>query len=457
VGDAVLVTVVAPGGLRADLALPGDLRVADLLDLLRAALPCLPPAPAALAPLGGEPLPPASTLSACGVRDGAVLTVAAAEQAPARPRPPAPPGREDPLSTRGLPLGCGWPPAAGVAASLLRPPDPRSTGGVPLDPAWSSAVRVPASRSRPPDPRAVLPDRWPLPVRLSVAVRALPGGSRPGGGMGSRWPPGPGRALRAWRDTSYKRRLRAALGAAPSARSVLVAVVGAVPRAGATTVAALLAAVLAEERPGRTVAVDASPGPGSLTELLAPGHDLFADELPGLLDHPMLTRRELAAVLARRGLLAVLAARPPAASLDERAWARLLRGLGRHATTVVVDCGPGTSPGARAALAAADQVVLVSSPTSARADRGRPALLLVNRVPGDLPDGAVEARVPDGAVLLPADPVAASFVAPPGAPAAPLGLEQLPPPWRRRADELAMLLAAEWPSLAPGPADRPLG
>jgi WXG100 protein secretion system (Wss), protein YukD len=438
VGDPVLVTVVAPGGLRADLALPGNVPVAELLDLLQAALPGLPPTRASLAPLGGEPLPPASSLTACGIGDGAVLIVAADaadERAPARPPSPAPPGWQGALSTGGLPLGSRCPPATGAPASLLSPPDPP----------------------------AALPEPWPLPVRLSVAVRALLGATRPGsaeegGAAGPGW--APGRALRAWRDTSYERRLRAALAAAPSVRCELVAVVGAVPRSGATTVAGLLAAVLAQERPGRTVAVDASPGPGSLTELLAPSHDLFAAELVGLLDHPMLTRRELATVLARRGRLGVLAARPPAASPDERAWARLLRALGRHATTVVADCGPGVTPGARAALAAADQVVLVSDPRlpaaattpSLLADRGRAALLLVNRVPGGLPDGAVAVRAPGGAVLLPADPVAAaSFVAPPGAPGAPLGLERLPPLWRRRADELAMLLAAEWASLAPGP------
>jgi hypothetical protein len=432
----VLVTVVAPGGLRADLAVPGDVPVAELLDRLRAALPGLPPAPATLAPLGGEALPPASSLTACGIGDGAVLALAA-----------------------------GWPDDRTPA----RPPSPVASG-------WPD--RPPATAT---------PGPLPLSARLCVAVRALLGGTRPGtagmgaadpgAGPGPRW--SPASALHAWRDSSYERRLRAAVAAAPLARCVRVAVVGATPRAGATTVAALLAAVLAAERPGRTVAVDASPGPGSLTELLAPCHDLFADELVGLLDHPMLTRRELAAVLARRGHLGVLAARPgpPAGArvgrvhpeqveqpdLAGRGWARVLQALGRHATTVVVDCGPGAAtPAAPAALAAADQVVLVSDPwlspaaTAAGllAERGQPPLLLVNRAPGDLAAAELVARVPgaSGAVLLPADPAAAAAVAappPPGAPGAPLDLARLSPLWRRRADELAMLLAAEWPSLAP--------
>jgi hypothetical protein len=470
VGDHVLVTVVVPGGPHADLALPGEVPVAELLDLLRAALPGVPPAAAIWAPPGGAPLPPTSSLTACGVSDGAVLTLAAVPTCePAPGQPPSPPGRRDRLP-----------------ASLLSPPDAWSTRWLPPDSRRPPAAGVGAS---PLSPRGagVLPEPWPLPVRLLVALRALRGGPSPSDGTGPRW--SPGRARRAWRDGSYERRLRAALAAAPSARCVLVAVVGAAPRAGATTVAALLAAVLAAERSGRTVAVDASPGPGCLTELLAPCHDLFADELVGLLDHPLLTRRELAAVLARRGRLGVLAARPPAAAPDEPGWARLLLALGRHATTVVVDCGPGaTTPGARAALTAADQVVLVSDrwPPSARgrkgeaptpaaagrlepsgrrpvngpsgplADHGRPALLLVNRVAGDPAAGAAAARVPgvSGAVLLPADPAAAATPVappPPGAPGAPVDLARLPPLWRRRADELAMLLAGEWPFLAPGP------
>jgi hypothetical protein len=55
-----------------------------------------------------------------------------------------------------------------------------------------------------------------------------------------------------------------------------------------------------------------------------------------------------------------------------------------------------------------------------------------------------------GAMPLPADPAAAAAVRagpPPGAPGAPLGRVPLPARWRRQADELAMLLAAGWPSL----------
>src|SRR6266508_4592912 len=88
-------------------------------------------------------------------------------------------------------------------------------------------------------------------------------------------------------------------------------------------------------------------------------------------------------------------------------FGRVSRALARHATTVVVDCGPAGSPGARAAVATADQFVLVT-----------------------------DARSPP----------------PPGAP---LDRGRPPARWRRQAHELAMLLVADWPSLGPEDADRP--
>jgi hypothetical protein len=232
-------------------------------------------------------------------------------------------------------------------------------------------------------------------------------------------------------------------------------VVGATPRAGVTTVAVLLAAVLAGGRAGRTVAVDTSPGPGSLTELLVPGHDLGAGDLLGLLGHPDLSGPELGAVLARRGALAVLAAATP---LAERAWTGVVGALRRHATIVVVDGGLGVAAaGARAAAATADQFVLVTDPRSATATRyaveglaalGRPPVVVVNRAAGQLDAAAVLERVPGarGAVLLPDDPAAARALgARPAPAAAPLDWARLPALWRRQALELAVLLLADWP------------
>jgi hypothetical protein len=140
---------------------------------------------------------------------------------------------------------------------------------------------------------------------------------------------------------------------------------------GRTTVAALLAAVLAATRGGPTVAVDAHLGPGSLTDRLAPGHDVPAGELLGLFDHPALSGGELLACLAGPrpdGPAVVGVGGPPAPG--RRAWTLLVHGLARHADALVLDCGPGLGdPGARAAIANADQLVLVTEPAPSPGSR----------------------------------------------------------------------------------------
>ena len=89
---ATLVVTVAWRGRRRDLAVPADVPIAELLRPLATAValggPCAglgatpgrPPPPGcppslALAPLGGAPLPPDRTLTACGIGDGAVLVL----------------------------------------------------------------------------------------------------------------------------------------------------------------------------------------------------------------------------------------------------------------------------------------------------------------------------------------------------------------------------------------------
>jgi hypothetical protein len=75
----VLVTVVR-GDRRRDLAVRGDVPIADLLGPLADALAHDPvsgptPGPLALAPVCGVGLPPERSLEACGVGHGAVLVL----------------------------------------------------------------------------------------------------------------------------------------------------------------------------------------------------------------------------------------------------------------------------------------------------------------------------------------------------------------------------------------------
>jgi hypothetical protein len=209
---------------------------------------------------------------------------------------------------------------------------------------------------------------------------------------------------------------------APASRASRRAVVGVLSAAGGmgrTTLAALLSGALAAGPGGLTVAVDAHPGPSSLSERLAPEHEVDAGDLLALLDHPALSREELLACLAwTEPGLAVLTSRcgrgrgPPLTQLD---WTRLTRGLAGRGATTVLDCGPGLGdPGARAALATADQIVLVVEPSPSPASRWT-AHVLANR---ELPVLVVPWAAPQ----------------PPGS---------LPPTWEQ-ACNLADLLAADW-------------
>jgi hypothetical protein len=256
-------------------------------------------------------------------------------------------------------------------------------------------------------------------------------------------------------------------------RCACVAVLSAWPGVGGTTVAALLAAALGGGR-DVTVAVDAHPGPGSLSGTLGPGPEVFADDLPDLLEHPALTWPELRAALGWPGSgPAVLAGRPEdgpaghagdrpgrpgrcrsAGPLDEPGWLRVLHGLARHATVVVVDCGPDlAAPAARAAVAAADQLVLVTGAQvpgplpglAARPARpGQPVTVVVSRPAAGLDAGQALDQTPwaRGAFLLPDDPAGPAALGP-----GPFAWEQVPARWRRQAYELAFQLVSDWPAL----------
>jgi hypothetical protein len=227
----------------------------------------------------------------------------------------------------------------------------------------------------------------------------------------------------------------------------VVGVVSATAGIGRTTVAALLASVLAATRQGLTVAVDAHPGPGSLTDRLPLDLDVPAGELLGLLDHPALSGGELLACLAVRGPAVVGVGGSPAPG--RRVWTLLVHGLARHADALVLDCGPGLAdPGARAAVATADQLVLVTEPApspgsrrvaGALADLGHAVLVVaVGAASGGTGPAELARRLPGvrGVVPLPTPAVAP-----------PREWAEVPPWWRRPALELASRLAADWPAL----------
>ena len=245
---------------------------------------------------------------------------------------------------------------------------------------------------------------------------------------------------------------------------------------------ALLASVLAATRHGLTVAVDVHPGPGSLTDRLAPDLDVPAGDLLGLLDHPALTTGELMACLVGRasrgsGLRsaspALVAGVGGSRAPGRRAWTLLVQGLARHADLLVLDCGAGLGGlGARAAVAAADQLVLVTEPepspesrrvAGALADLGHAVVVAAGPSSagasgfGSRSASGSGLRSVSGSGLRSASPAVLARLLPgvrgvvplPHLPAAvpPRDWAEVPPWWRHPARQLAYLLAADWPAL----------
>jgi hypothetical protein len=343
----------------------------------------------------------------------------------------------------------------------------------PLTALLAAAPPAAAPGGAPPDDPRAVPPAAPGGGPLGVAGADPPGRFRLGPVGGEPLPPerslaaggvGHGAVLALSDGAAPPPELGAAV-AAPSAaggagpprprRCVTVAVVSAAGGAGRTTVTVLLAWALGAVG-DLAVAVDADPGPGSLTERLAPGHEPVAADLPFLLEHPDFGPADLAACLARpvEGpmLLPSRPTPPGAPPADQRTWVRLLGGLGRHAATVVVDCGPGLAdPAARAAWRCADQFVLVTEPQPSRgsllvaaalADAGLPAVAVAGHAPAGFDPAAAARRLPGvrGVVPLTAAPAGG-----------PLGQPAVPPWWRGPAGRLAELLVADWPALGLAP------
>ncbi len=176
-------------------------------------------------------------------------------------------------------------------------------------------------------------------------------------------------------DGDYLRFLEDAIVAPASGASTVVAVIAAHAGRGTTTVSVLLATLLSTLRSDQVVAVDACPQSGALSHWMAPESGLAADSYRSLFE-PMLTpERVRAALLKVGGGLALLPAPTdqrlePAA--DEQAWVRLIQHLRHLSNFVILDCGAGfRRASTRAALGAADHVVLVSKSAPGEAAPGR--------------------------------------------------------------------------------------
>jgi MinD-like ATPase involved in chromosome partitioning or flagellar assembly len=380
---------------------------------------------------GGDLLDGASTLADLDLVDGSVLVLEPAGQ---------------------------WRPAPG------RPP---AVGGD----LRAGRAELPRQRAQ-----AVLPAREGLVQRSAEAISAMFAGSRPAPAParvpithGGRVPPtllmkpGRGSALQqareSWRGTDYLRRLDLAVQSPQLLRCPTVAVMSPKGGVGKTTVCALLGTLFALLRRDRVVAVDANPDFGSLGRGLAPGHGVFLDDLLEVLDSPELTVAELDAHLGRsaHGLMVLPSPPQPArmSLLDEAAYTRVIDRLQAMVGMLLLDCGTGLhDAGARAALATADQVLLVTDPSPGAArlvaeaatllyQRRLPAWLVVNKLkPGERDQlSGLEALAPrvQGMLSLPFDERTADQVA-----AGALDWRLAPRRLRIRGRELAAALVAGW-------------
>jgi MinD-like ATPase involved in chromosome partitioning or flagellar assembly len=270
------------------------------------------------------------------------------------------------------------------------------------------------------------------------------------------------RARLSWRSSDYLHRLDDCIAAPQLHRCATIAVMSPKGGVGKTTTTTLLGSLFALLRRDRIVAIDTNPDFGSLGRQLAPDHTIFVDDLFEVLEAPELTATALDNHLGRaaHGLMVLPAPTDPVrvSRLDAGAYAQVVRRLQQMVGVIVLDTGTGLhEPAARAALATADQVVLVSDLEPATASLvaeaaallqqdGLPTWLVMNKagIPSDLDLRAFGAVVPHarGMVTIRSDLAAARQVA-----AGRFTWLDGPPSWKVALRELAVALVAEWPAL----------
>ncbi len=438
----VRVTIAGPSG-RTELAVPSDTPIGTLLPTFVSVAPGADDAPAGRWVVGADEgdLPSERSLAECGVGDGALLTLhrtsvtASSEASSPDGGPRSEPGTPLERTARVLPARVGGLERLRAAATAAVKPDPRP------DAAYARARAATPQGQRRMDPR---------PAALTQASPPRTPAER---------------ASEVWRETGYRTRLEAAI-AAPRLRRrcPTIAIVSPKGGVGKTTLTALIGSLLVHLRTDRVVAVDTNPDYGSLGPTLAPGHDIFVDDLLALLDRPDVAVTELDANLARSldGLMILPAPTDPArmARLDRSSYKRVIEHLQMKAGVLLLDCGTGLQdPPAQAAIICADQLVLVTDAEPATATlvtaaserllrSGAPMTTVVNKLPrrGARLDVDGFARAIPGArgmTCVPSHPRGAARIA-----AGEFSWEDdVAGPWEVPLRELAASLVAGWSEL----------
>ena len=452
---SVIVTIAGPDE-KVDLTVPAETPIDQLMPTFRSLgvvdEQSLNGTPLGLGRMGEPLLPGRSTLEECGVVDGTILQLRAVE--PEEQPEPEPESRtvtyeefREEREQEDLKRRAGYP-LRRTEAGL--PPIPQFNDRL-MDAmgAWfkSDAPRrvPPAMPQRPPEGD----DEAPIARPMDLTDSRAPSRSK--------------RAKAVWRSSAYLSQLEALISEPRLRRCATIAVVSPKGGVGKTTTSALLGSLFSRVRHERMVAVDTNPDYGSLGRALTPDHRVFVDDLVDVLDHPDLTVAELERKLGRAfdGLLVLPAPTDPSrmARLDEAAYEKVCEQLKKVVGGLVLDCGTGLQePAARAAIKAADQIVLVSDAEPSTASlvaeaaqllkrAGKPIYLVVNKMPrkgARLDVEMLDRAVPDARALIAvrADPESASALN-----AGDFTWEDAPDPWQRAVRELAVLLVADWPGL----------
>jgi MinD-like ATPase involved in chromosome partitioning or flagellar assembly len=248
-------------------------------------------------------------------------------------------------------------------------------------------------------------------------------------------------------------------------RCATIAVVSPKGGVGKTTTTALLGTLAAHLRRDLVLAIDANPDYGSLGRVLCPTHTFFVDDLATYLAEAGANGPSMADLNARLGSgphgLRVL----PAPTEPERmgrigidTYRQVIARMQDYAGLVLLDCGTGLQePAARAALEAADQVVVVSDADPATASLvaeavcriplAAPLTLVVNKMPargGRLDLGRLAESLPgvDHVVVIPSNPKAACALG-----VGAFSWDGVPADWQTSVRELAGVLIAGWAEL----------
>jgi MinD-like ATPase involved in chromosome partitioning or flagellar assembly len=384
-----------------------------------------------------------------------------------------------------------YPPVASPPAFLPPPLPPGGAHWSGAPPEWEPYPPSTPAEIDPPPPGQVSadptagshPEDTSLPVKvgggerfwkaIKAALKAKAAPAPPAGAFAKAVPPkAAARYRQALAATDRSHNLEGMIRTAPLGHCMVIAVVSPKGGPGKTTITALLGMLLAELRRDPVLALDANPDLGDLKDKLsdesAPA--ALVDDLASWLnEHPGATPAELSARLGvgPHGLRFIPTPRPPAATkermiaaADFALYRQLIARLRDYAGIVLVDCGTGLlDPPVRAALEAADQIVLV---TDSSATTARQVVAAAGLLPPGTPTWLVANKMPQKGSMLDLDQVTAAMPYINGVTVIPMPSgghlaenvvtphftwSTAPVAWREPVRELAARLANNWGTL----------